>query len=59
MFAPSNNSTLFKAAKVEQGGYAVVWNGNIDISKYKLWGHGQAMPMLPMSGFTWFKHAPR
>lgn len=44
MFAPLNNTALFKAVKVEQGGYAVVWNSDIDISEYELWNHGQAMP---------------
>lgn len=44
MFSPLKNSALFKAVKVEQGGYAVVWNGDIDISEYELWSHGQEMP---------------
>lgn len=43
MFFPLRNPALFKAVKVEQGGYAVVWNGNIDISEYELWNHGQAL----------------
>jgi hypothetical protein len=44
MFAPLNNPALFKAVKVEQDGYAVAWNSEIDISEYELWRHGQAMP---------------
>jgi hypothetical protein len=44
MFAPLKNPALFKSVKVEQGGYAVVWNSEIDISEYELWRHGQAMP---------------
>ena len=44
MFAPLKNQALFKAVQVEQGGYAIVWNSNIDISEYELWSHGQAMP---------------
>jgi len=44
MFSPLKNPALFKKVKVEQGGYAVVWNENIDISEYELWSHGQAMP---------------
>jgi len=43
MFSPLKNPALFKKIKVEQGGYAVVWNENIDISEYELWSHGQAM----------------
>ena len=44
MFSPLRNPALFKAVKVEQGGYAVVWNNEIDISEYELWNHGQAVP---------------
>jgi hypothetical protein len=44
MFAPLKNPALFKAVKVEQGGYAVAWNSEIDISEYELWKHGQTMP---------------
>lgn len=44
MFAPLKNPALFKAVQVEQGGYAIAWNNNIDISEYELWSHGQAMP---------------
>jgi hypothetical protein len=43
MFFPLKNPALFKAVKVEQGGYAVVWNADIDISEYELWSHGQLM----------------
>jgi hypothetical protein len=44
MFLPLKNTAFFKAVKVEQGGYAVVWNNNIDISEYELWSHGQEIP---------------
>ncbi len=44
MFSPLKNPALFKAVKVEQGGYAVVWNSDIDISEYELWANGQEMP---------------
>lgn len=44
MFAPLKNPALFKAVKVEQGGFAVAWNSEIDISEYELWKHGQEMP---------------
>jgi hypothetical protein len=45
MFSPLKDAALFKAVKVEQGGYAVVWSDNIDISEYELWRNGQ-----PVSG---------
>ena len=44
MFSPLKNPAFFKTVSVEQGGYAVVWNNDIDISEYELWSHGQAMP---------------
>ncbi len=30
--------------KVEKGGYAVVWNSDIDISEHELWSYGQEVP---------------
>jgi hypothetical protein len=44
MFTPLKNIALFKSVKVDQGGYAVVWNSDIDISEYELWVHGENMP---------------
>lgn len=44
IFSPLKNQALFKAVEVEQGGYAVIWNSEIDISEYELWNHGQEMP---------------
>ena len=41
MFSSLKNPVLFKSVKVEQGGYAVVWNSEIDISEYELWQHGK------------------
>ena len=40
MFAPLKDANLFKEVQVEQGGYAVSWNKEIDISEYELWKHG-------------------
>jgi len=44
MFSPLKNLAFFKSVQVEKGGYAVVWNGYIDISEYELWQHGQLIP---------------
>ncbi len=44
MFSPLKNIALFKSVRVENGGYAVFWNNEIDISEYELWSHGQAIP---------------
>ena len=40
MFSPLKNPGFFKNVRVEPGGYAVVWNENIDLSEYELWVHG-------------------
>lgn len=44
VFYPLKNPDLFRAVRVEQGGYAVAWNNEIDISEYELWRHGQVVP---------------
>jgi len=41
LFSPLKNQALFRAVKVDSGGYAVLWNEDIDISEYELWTHGQ------------------
>jgi len=46
-FAPLNDPSLFRLARVEQGGYAVAWNSDIDISEYELWQGGT---LLEQSG---------
>ena len=43
MFAPLKNLALFRSVEVEQGGYAITWNNDIDISEYELWRNGQPM----------------
>jgi hypothetical protein len=41
MFASLKSYAFFKNVKVEQGGYAVFWDNNIDISEYELWKNGK------------------
>ena len=41
IFQPLKNSVLFKSVKVEQGGYAISWGKEIDISEYELWCNGE------------------
>jgi hypothetical protein len=41
MLAPLKSLEIFNAVRVDQGGYAVVWTDNIDISENELWQHGQ------------------
>jgi hypothetical protein len=43
MFADLKNVAFFKNVKVEQGGYAVIWNDDIDISEYELWCNGSVI----------------
>jgi|SaaInl8_200m_RNA_FD_contig_121_166374_length_8701_multi_5_in_0_out_0_6 hypothetical protein len=43
IFYPLLNQSFFKNVRVEQGGYAVVWNDEIDISEYELWLHGKVI----------------
>lgn len=43
MFSPLKNMALFKSVQVVTGGYAIVWNEDIDISEYELWQHGQVI----------------
>jgi hypothetical protein len=43
MFLLLKNSAFFKSVQVDTGGYAVVWNEDIDISEYELWCNGQPL----------------
>lgn len=43
VFAPLANRWLFRAVKVDQGGYGISWNDNIDLAEAELWIHGQPM----------------
>jgi hypothetical protein len=40
MFATLRNPGFFRTFKIEAGGYALVWNEDIDISEYELWQNG-------------------
>jgi hypothetical protein len=39
-FAPLRHPAFFKNFQVEQGGYGIVWNEDIDLSEYELWKNG-------------------
>jgi hypothetical protein len=41
VFAPLKDPALFNKVVVEQGGYAVSWSADIDLSEYELWQHGE------------------
>ncbi|MDY6781852.1 MAG: DUF2442 domain-containing protein [Cyanobacteriota bacterium] len=40
MFALLKNTKFFKNFHIEPGGYAIVWNDDLDISEYELWQNG-------------------
>ncbi len=40
MFAPLQNPAFLKNVQVEQGGHAVYWNEDIDLSEFELWRKG-------------------
>ncbi len=40
MFAPLSQPSFFKNFKIEEGGYGIVWNEDIDLSEYELWHNG-------------------
>lgn len=40
MFEPLMNESFFKQAKVDTGGFGIVWNEDIDISEAYLWDNG-------------------
>jgi hypothetical protein len=44
MFSPLRNPGFLRNVQVEVGGYALVWNEDIDISEYELWCHGVPVP---------------
>lgn len=43
MFAPLRNESLFRTVRVDVGGYAVIWQSDIDISEHELWLHGEVI----------------
>lgn len=40
MFSPLKNRAFLKNIQIEQGGHAVYWNDEIDLSEYELWSKG-------------------
>ncbi len=43
MFQPLNNEALFKAVRVDPGGYGISWNDEVDLSEYELWQNGKEL----------------
>jgi len=40
MFSALKNPAFFKNVRVDAGGYALVWDGDTDISEYEIWAKG-------------------
>ena len=38
-----NNPSLFQKAKIDTGGYGIVWNDNIDLSANEIWANGKTV----------------
>jgi len=41
MFLPLKNPAFFRNFRIEDGGYAIAWSPEVDLSEYELWRHGQ------------------
>ncbi|MCT7953274.1 DUF2442 domain-containing protein [Ancylothrix sp. C2] len=42
MFAKFRNPTVLKNFRIEEGGYGLVWDEDVDISEYELWQNGKS-----------------
>ena len=57
VFTPlKDNDRLFSSVMVDQGGYGVIWNDDIDISCDELWANGKEMD-TPFDGLMAFSDA--
>jgi hypothetical protein len=41
VFQSLDNDVFFKSVKVDQGGYGISWNDDLDLSEYELWVNGK------------------
>jgi len=39
-FEPLRDAGFFKAVQIESGGYALVWNSEIDLAEHEIWSKG-------------------
>ncbi len=40
MFSRLRNPSFFRSFQIDQGGYGIIWNDEIDLSEYELWQNG-------------------
>jgi len=41
MFLLLQNPSFFRSFRIDDGGYGIVWNEEIDLSEYELWKNGK------------------
>ncbi len=41
IFESLKDESLFKKVKVDQGGYGIIWNDELDLACDELWEHGK------------------
>lgn len=41
VFIPLKNEYLFKNVKVDNGGYGIIWNDDLDLAESELWVNGK------------------
>jgi Protein of unknown function (DUF2442) len=46
MFFPLRNASFFRNFQVDEGGYAIIWNDEIDLSEYEIWQDGTDVPAV-------------
>ncbi|MBE6464909.1 MAG: DUF2442 domain-containing protein [Eggerthellaceae bacterium] len=56
VFRDLEDETLFSAVEVDQGGYGIVWNDDIDLSCDELWNNG-VETTTPFDGLISFSDA--
>ena len=50
MFYPLRQPAFFRSFRVEEGGYGVAWNDEVDISEYELWKNGVSLKQDELNG---------
>jgi hypothetical protein len=61
VFAPLADNWLFHAVRVDQGGYGISWNDEIDLAESELWTHGEPLEsdeLLAEYGLDYSKSRP-
>ncbi len=53
MFQLLKNEALFKAVRVDLGGYGISWSDEVDLSEYELWTNGVGLSRFRSSVVTW------